>query len=107
MSKVITGTFDGQVLKPDSLTDVGDLEPQARYRITLERLPERDLPVLNGIDGDSSKGSSVIPNPSRRPLADVLASIHSDLRASGYRPRTKEEVDAYIEEERNSWDDEE
>jgi hypothetical protein len=40
MSKVITGTFDGQVLKLDSPADVGDLEPLTRYRITLELLSE-------------------------------------------------------------------
>ena len=103
MSKVITGTFDGQVLKPDSLTDVGDLEPQSRYRIILERLPDTETTGPDGETRARSGRPTVQVNPSPRPLAEVLASIHAGLRASGHQPPTKEEVDAYLEEERNSW----
>jgi hypothetical protein len=32
-----------------------------------------------------------------------LEAIHQALQASGYRPRTKEQVDAQIQAERDSW----
>ncbi len=32
-----------------------------------------------------------------------LEAIHQVLRASGYQPRTKEQVDAQIQAERESW----
>ncbi len=34
-----------------------------------------------------------------------LEAIHQALQASGYRPRTKEEIDAQIQAERESWED--
>ncbi len=34
---------------------------------------------------------------------DKLASIHRALYASGYRPRTSEEINAQLEAERDSW----
>ncbi len=36
----------------------------------------------------------------------ILDQIHERLHQSGYRRRTPEEVVAYIEEERNSWNNE-
>lgn len=42
---------------------------------------------------------------SRRPLMEVMEEIWRAQRERGHVPPTKEEVDAYIEEERNSWDD--
>ena len=33
-----------------------------------------------------------------------LVEIHEALRASGYRSRTREEIDAQIEAERTSWE---
>lgn len=35
---------------------------------------------------------------------EILAGIHAGLRAAGHVPRTKEEIDRSIEDERNSWD---
>lgn len=43
------------------------------------------------------------PSPTEDKMA-ALAAIRRRLRESGYTPRTAEEVDAYIEAERNSWD---
>lgn len=40
----------------------------------------------------------------KRPMGEVLDEIHARQRARGHVPMTKEEVDRYIEEERNSWD---
>ena len=44
------------------------------------------------------------PKP-KRPLDEVLTEIHERLRQSGHQPPTKEEVDAYIREERDSWNE--
>ena len=41
----------------------------------------------------------------RRPHGEVLAEIRERQRARGHVPPTKEEVDAYIREERASWGD--
>jgi hypothetical protein len=37
------------------------------------------------------------------PFLVKLEAIHQALRASGYQPRTKEQVDAQIRAERDSW----
>lgn len=34
-----------------------------------------------------------------------LEAIHAQLRASGHKPPTPQEVADYVENERNSWDD--
>ncbi len=47
--------------------------------------------------GNSAEvGSSFLTN---------LEAIHQTLEASGYRARTKEEIDAQIQAERESWED--
>ncbi len=40
---------------------------------------------------------------SKAPFLVKLEAIHQALRASGYRPRTKAQVDAEIQAERESW----
>jgi len=45
--------------------------------------------------------------PASQPKKSFLAkleAIHQTLRASGYRPRTREQVDAQIQAERDSWE---
>ncbi|MCP4539488.1 MAG: hypothetical protein GY832_20320 [Chloroflexi bacterium] len=45
-----------------------------------------------------------LPSPkSKAPFRAKLETIHQALRASGYRPRTREQVDAQIQAERESW----
>ena len=39
-----------------------------------------------------------------RPLDEVLAEIHAELRAAGHQPPTSQEVADYIRQERESWD---
>jgi hypothetical protein len=39
-----------------------------------------------------------------RPLNEVLAEIHQRLQASGHRPPTPQEVDEYLRQERDSWE---
>lgn len=39
----------------------------------------------------------------RKPYREVLAAIRQRQRARGYHPPKREEVDAYLREERESW----
>lgn len=42
--------------------------------------------------------------PEKRPVKEVLEEIWAAQKASGRVPPTKEEIDRFLEEERNSWD---
>lgn len=53
-----------------------------RVRVTIEQLPE----TQSGVN-----------------LLERLSAIHRALQASGYRPHTREEIDAQIRAERDSW----
>jgi hypothetical protein len=57
--------------------------PAGRVRVTVEALP-------------ASKSDGT--------FLSKLEAIRRDLRASGYRFRTKEEIDAQIQAERESWE---
>ena len=39
----------------------------------------------------------------QKPYTEVLAIIRQRQRARGHQPRTREEVDAYLKAERESW----
>lgn len=43
--------------------------------------------------------------PVKRTHAEVIAEIRERQRARGHQPRTREEIDAYLDAERNSWND--
>lgn len=43
--------------------------------------------------------------PAKRTHAEVLAEIREQQRARGHQPRTREEIDAYLQAERDSWND--
>lgn len=77
-SYVLTGTFEEQTVTLDEALPL----KSGRVRLTLELLrPE-----------------------SRKPHQQVLADIRRRQRARGHQPRTREEVDAYLKSERESWD---
>lgn len=40
----------------------------------------------------------------KKSYLEVMAEIHERQRLRGHQPPTKEEVDAYIQTERDSWD---
>jgi len=46
----------------------------------------------------------IAPAP-KRPHDEVIAEIRERQRARGHQPRTREEIDAYIQAERDSWND--
>ena len=75
---VLTGTLkDEQTV---TLDEALPLTP-GRFRLTLEPLqPEV-----------------------RKPYLEVVAGIRQRQRARGHQPRTREEVDAYLSAERESW----
>ena len=74
----------------------GRLRPDARSLVLDEPLPQavgkRVRTTLETIEPERPKCSH----------AEVLDEIHVRQRARGHVPPTKEEVDHYIEEERNS-----
>ena len=41
----------------------------------------------------------------KRPHQDVIAEIRERQRARGHQPPTREEVDTYLQAERNSWEE--
>ncbi len=47
---------------------------------------------------------SLAPAPTR-PHDEVIAEIWARQKARGHQPRTREEIDAYIQAERDSWND--
>lgn len=81
-----------------------------QYILTGTLTDERTVKLDESIPALAANGKvRVVVEPltgvQTRPLLDVLAEIHDDQRARGYKPRTREEVDAYIRAERESWDD--
>lgn len=46
-----------------------------------------------------------IPATPRRSYAEVMAEIRQRQQARGYQPPTREEVDAELQAERDSWED--
>ena len=42
---------------------------------------------------------------SKRPVHDVLSDIHKKQNARGHIPPVREQVDTYLQAERDSWDD--
>jgi hypothetical protein len=78
---VLTATLtDAQTLKLDEALPV----QEGKVRVVVEVLPAAGKPSLS----------------------EVLARIHQGQRERGFTPRTREEVDAYLKAERESWDDE-
>jgi hypothetical protein len=41
----------------------------------------------------------------KRPHEEVIAEIRARQQARGHQPRTREEIDAHIQTERDSWND--
>ncbi len=61
-----------------------------------EEVPLRDSQVKVTIEP--------LSRPPKRPVAEVLAEIYEGQRRRGHVPRTRDEIDREIEEERKSWD---
>ncbi len=84
-SYVVTGTMTDP--RTVTLDEPLAIESQ-RVRITVEPVtPEPVVPT------------------SKRPYLEVMEEIRQAQRLRGHKPRTKEEVDAYIQAERDSWND--
>jgi hypothetical protein len=90
---IITGTVkDKRTLALDEELP-GDL---TKVRLVIEPLTNE-----NGSDNEDQAIHSQQP----RPLMEVMEEIRASQRARGHVPRTAEEVDAYLREERESWGD--
>jgi hypothetical protein len=62
--------------------------------------------IVEPLGGEVASGiDSAAGMTPKRPLLEVMEEIWAGQRARGHIPRTKEEVDAYIQGERDSWED--
>jgi hypothetical protein len=76
---IVTGSVaDDRTLKLDEPLPV----KAGKVRVTVEVLPDEHKPTLS----------------------EVLDRIHQGQRERGFVPPTREEVDAYLNAERDSWD---
>jgi hypothetical protein len=69
---------DGRVVELDESLPVAN----TKVRVQIEPLPPREV----------------------RPLSEVLAEIYAQQAARGFVPPSREEVDHYLEAERESWE---
>ena len=77
---VVTGSVvDGQTLHLDEALPVGT----GKVRVIVE----------------------VVETAARSPYMEVMAEIRADQQARGFAPPTREDVDASLKAERESWDD--
>jgi hypothetical protein len=65
---------------------------------------DETIPVISGRVRLIVEPEAAPPN-AKRPYEEVMAEIRERQRLRGFQPRTKEEVDAYLQAERDSWDD--
>lgn len=76
---VVTGTLsNGRLVELDEAVPLGD----AKVRVSIEPITSSD----------------------KRPVREVLAEIHAEQKARGHVPRTREEIDRELRQERESWD---
>ena len=76
---VVTGTLgNGRLVELDETLPLAD----AKVRVSIEPLPPRKV----------------------RPVRDVIAEIREQQQKRGYVPPSREEIDRYLAEERESWD---
>lgn len=77
---VVTGSLvDGQTLKLDETLPI----TAGKVRVVVE----------------------LVEGAARPPYMEVMTQIRADQRARGFVPPTREQVDAYLKAERESWDD--
>lgn len=79
---IVTGTLTDQ--NTVTLDEALPLAP-TKVRVSVEPLP--------------------VDPPAKRPHDEVIAEIWARQKARGHQPRTREEIDAYIQAERDSWND--
>ena len=79
---IVTGTLtDEHTVTLDEALPLS----QGKVRLSVEPLPTTQSP--------------------KRTHAEVIAEIRERQRARGHQPRTREEIDAYLQAERDSWND--
>lgn len=78
-----------------------------RFEITGHMIDGQTVALDRPIPISGDVNIVVVPRQTTEPsesLAEFLDRIHADQKARGHVPPTREEVERYIEEERNSWD---
>ena len=90
--KTLTGKLEeGRVVTLDEEL------PVKSARLTLKLESVEPLTAENKSDG--------VQETPRRPFMEVMEEIWRAQRERGHVPHTKEEIDAYIQGERDSWGD--
>ncbi len=62
----------------------------------------RDIPIPKGKVRVVVKS---LEKDSKSPVLDVLSDIHKKQNARGHKPPVREQVDTYLQAERDSWND--
>jgi len=78
------------------------------YIVTGEMTDDRTVRLDEALPVGSVKVRVVVEPISpalRRPIQEVLAEIYRRQEIRGHQPPTKEEVDAYLRTERDSWEE--
>ena len=66
---------------------------------------EEAVPMNNALVRVTIELPKTQPEPQPPKILQTIARIRAEQKAQGHVPRSKEEIDADIEAERNSWDD--
>jgi hypothetical protein len=86
----------------------GDNTMQNAYIVTGSVMDERSLKLDEPLPVKAGKVRitvEILPGEPKETLSEFLERIHQAQRERGYVPPTREEVDAYLNAERDSWDD--
>jgi hypothetical protein len=86
----------------------GENAMQTAYIVSGSVADERTLKLDEALPVKAGKVRvtvEVLKDESKPTLSQVLEQIHQGQRERGFVPPTREEVDAYINAERDSWDD--
>ena len=81
---------------------------QSAYIVTGLVADERTLKLDEALPVNAGKVRltvEVLPVEAGPTLSEVLGQIHEGQRARGYVPPTRAQVDAYLQAERDSWED--
>ena len=83
---IVTGTLtDERTVTLDEALPLALQPTPIKVRLAIEPLP--------------------VEPPAKCTHAEVIAEIRERQKARGFQPSTREEVDAYLQAERDSWDD--
>jgi hypothetical protein len=99
---------ESQALRAAPQESEGETAMQNAFIVTGSVADERTLKLDEALPVKAGKVRvtvEVLPDELKPTLSQVLEQIHQGQRERGFVPPTREEVDAYLNAERDSWDD--